>query len=156
MQPGPEAPPRDAGSPQESWLRADLAAHPGRCTLAFFHHPLVSSGVPGVNAAVAPLWQALVDHGVDVALVGHDHAYERFAQIDAGGAADPERGIRELVVGTGGKSLARRRWNAPNSEVRRSATAGILQVTLRAGEYSWRFVTAPGGRVGDSGTSDCH
>ena len=69
---------------------------------------------------------------------------------------DPERGIRELVVGTGGKSLARRRWNAPNSEVRRSATAGILQVTLRAGEYSWRFVTAPGGRVGDSGTSDCH
>jgi acid phosphatase type 7 len=108
-----------------------------------------------VNTAVAPLWQALVDHGVDVALVGHDHAYERFAPIDASGAADPERGIRELVVGTGGKSLARRRWNAPNSEVRRSATAGILQVTLRADEYSWRFVTAPRGRVGDSGTSDC-
>ena len=154
--PTPEAPSCAAGSPQERWLREDLAAHPSRCTLAFFHHPLQSSGVPGVTKAVAPLWQALADHGVEAALVGHDHAYERFAPIDASGAVDPERGIRELVVGTGGKSLARRRWNAPNSQVRRTASAGILQLTLRADDFSWSFVTAPGGRVGDSGTSDCH
>ena len=145
-----------AGSPQEQWLRADLAAHPSRCALAYFHHPLVSSGIPGLNAAVAPLWQALVDHGVDAALVGHDHAYERFAPIDASGAVDAQRGVREFVVGTGGKSLGGRHWFAPNSQVRRSDSAGVLKLTLRPRDYSWSFVGVTGARAGDSGSSDCH
>ena len=34
----------DAGSPQEQWLQADLAAHPNACTLAYMHFPLYSSG----------------------------------------------------------------------------------------------------------------
>ena len=154
--PSPGAPSCAAGSPQERWLRADLGAHPARCTLAFLHHPLVSSGVPGVNAAVAPLWQALVDHGVELALVGHDHAYERFAPIDASGGFDEQRGVRQFVVGTGGKSLGPRVWFAPNSQLRRSDTAGVLQLTLHPGEFSWRFLRARTGRVADSGARDCH
>jgi hypothetical protein len=153
--PLPGVPSCAAGSPQERWLRSDLAAHRTRCTLAFFHHPLVSSGIPGLNAAIGPLWQALVDYGVDAALVGHDHAYERFAPIDASGADDPQRGVREFVIGTGGKSLGRRRWYAPHSEIRRSDTPGVLQLTLRPRGYSWSFMSIRAGRVGDSGSSDC-
>ena len=156
---GPE-PPASApscalGSPQESWLRKDLAAHPVECTLAVLHHPLVSSGVIGVNPSAPPLWQALVDAGVDVALTGHDHAYERFSPIDATGAREPARGVREFVVGTGGKDLRRRRWYAPNSELRRRNAFGVLQLTLKPRGYSWRFVNVGSGRSTDAGSRAC-
>jgi hypothetical protein len=144
------------GSPQERWLRADLAAHRAPCTLAFFHHPLISSGVPSLNAAVAPLWQALAEYGVDAALVGHDHAYERFAPIAATGALDTAHGIRQFVVGTGGKSLRRATWHAPNTEVRRNNSHGVLQLTLRPRSYSWTFVNVAGGRFRESGSDECH
>jgi hypothetical protein len=152
----PGAPDCARGSAQERWLRADIAAHPRLCTLAFFHHPLISSGIPTLNAMVAPLWHALVDSGVDVALVGHDHAYERFAPLDASGAANPDRGVREFVVGTGGKSLRRVPDAAPNSELRQATTPGVLQLTLHATSYSWTFVSAAGGRLTDAGSGDCH
>jgi hypothetical protein len=145
-----------AGSPQEEWLRADLAAHPGACTLAFFHHPLISSGIPTLNTAVAPLWQALVEGGVDVALTGHDHAYERFAPINAAGGRGPASGVREFVVGTGGRSLRRATGLAPNSELRRHNALGVLELTLHAGGYSWNFVNAGRGAFRDTGSSDCH
>ncbi|HEY5873045.1 MAG TPA: metallophosphoesterase, partial [Gaiellaceae bacterium] len=93
----------DAGSTQERWLRADLAAHPSRCTLAYWHHPRYSSGWHGSDSSYVAFWQALVDADADLVLVGHDHDYERFAPQDAGGRRDLERGIREFVVGTGGK-----------------------------------------------------
>src|SRR5229473_7525725 len=52
----------EAGSPQEKWLRADLAAHPAACTLAYWHKPLFSSGsVHGNDLTVKPLFQALYD-----------------------------------------------------------------------------------------------
>jgi hypothetical protein len=154
--PTPGAPSCAAGSPQERWLRADLAAHRRRCALAVWHHPLVSSGIRGLNTAVAPLWQALADYGADATLVGHDHGYERFAPIDAAGAVDPQHGLREFLVGTGGKSLRRATWHAPNTEVRRDNVHGVLQLTLRPNGYSWRFVNTTGGRSTDSGTEDCH
>jgi hypothetical protein len=155
--PTPGAPLCAVGSAQERWLRTDLAANTRPCTLAFFHHPLVSSGIPNLNQAIAPLWQAFVDYGVDVALVGHDHAYERFAPIDATGVLDAERGVREFVVGTGGKSLRRRKqWDAPNSEVRQGTALGVLQLTLRPHGYAWRFVRSGVGRFTDSGAQDCH
>src|SRR5206468_10877660 len=93
-----------AGSPQERWLRADLAAHPAACTLAYWHHPRFSSGSNhGSSSALQPIWQALYDANADVVLSGHEHNYERFAPQDPAGRADAGRGIREFVVGTGGK-----------------------------------------------------
>ena len=89
---------------QEQWLRADLAANPGACTLAYWHHPRFSSGEHGNNAIMQPIWQALYDYGADLVLGGHDHDYERFAPQSPAGAADPSLGIREIVVGTGGRS----------------------------------------------------
>jgi WD40 repeat protein/calcineurin-like phosphoesterase family protein len=154
---GPAAAPScAAGSPQEIWLRADLAAHRQACTLAAWHHPLVSSGIQPLNAAIAPLWQALADNHVDLALVGHDHGYERFGPIGADGARNRELGVRQFVVGTGGKSLRRASWFAPNSEVRRDKSYGILELRLGASDYSWRFVDAVTGRLRDSGSDNCH
>ena len=78
----------EAGSPQEQWLRTDLAAHPVVCTLAYWHHPRFSSGVVhGSNTSMHPLWQALYDYGADVVLAGHEHNYERFAPQDPQGVA---------------------------------------------------------------------
>jgi acid phosphatase type 7 len=144
------------GSAQEQWLRADLAAHPTACTLAYMHHPRFSSGAHGSSTATQPLWQALYDAGADLVLVGHDHDYERFAPQDPSGKADPQRGIREIVVGTGGKDLRGFGTVQPNSEVRNSATNGVLKLTLRDGGYAWEFVPVAGQGFTDSGTGSCH
>ncbi len=143
-----------AGSPQERWLRADLAAHPGGCTLAFWHHPLFSSGKHGSDPATAALWSALTDAGTELALVGHDHHYERFAPQTAAGVADP-RGLRQFLVGTGGKSHYAVTGTKPNSEVRDGNTHGVLELKLAATGYTWRFVPTAGGTFTDAGSAAC-
>lgn len=142
------------GSPQEQWLQADLAAHPAACTLAFFHRPLVSSGIAAVNTSVAPLWQDLYNAGADLVLAGHDHAYERLAPMNAAAAPDPARGLREFVVGTGGKDHQGVALVQPTSELR-APVYGVLEVTLHPTSYDWTFVE-DNGRPLDSGHDDCH
>src|SRR2546427_4854455 len=48
----------NVGSPQEVWLKADLANSTKRCTVAYWHHPLFSSGNEGAHPEVAPLWRS--------------------------------------------------------------------------------------------------
>jgi len=94
-----------AGGAQERWLRADLAAHPRPCTLAYWHHPRHSSAQQSrENTSVQALWQALSDGGADLALSAHVHSYERIAPLTADGAVDHAHGMRSFVVGTGGRS----------------------------------------------------
>ncbi|MEW5960815.1 MAG: metallophosphoesterase [Chloroflexota bacterium] len=145
----------EAGSAQEQWLRADLAAHPSKCTLAYWHKPRFSSGRHGNNASVQPFWQALYEYGVDVVLNGHDHTYERFAPQNPTGQADPSQGIREFVVGTGGAGLYPFPTIQPNSEVRNNVTWGVLKLTLHATSYDWEFIPVAGQTFGDSGTGNC-
>ena len=148
--------PVNAGSPQEAWLRADLAAHPVDCTLAYWHHPRFSSGtVHGSNPKTQPFWQALYDFGADVILAGHEHNYERFALQDPQGAADPEHGIRQFVIGSGGRSHYSFGNPIANSEVRNGDTYGVLKLILHPGSYTWEFVPAAGGTFTDTGTSPC-
>jgi len=146
-----------AGSPQEQWLRADLAAHPTTCTLAYWHYPLFSSGYHGSLPGTLAIWQALYDYNADVVLNGHDHDYERFAPQDPNGAADPARGIREFVVGTGGRYL-RSLSGTPiaNSQVRDHKTFGVLKLTLPPTSYTWQFVPVAGSSFTDSGSAACH
>src|SRR5215212_11095522 len=94
-----------ANSLMVTWLEEDLAANPRTCTLAYFHHPLFSSGEHGNQIFMKPTWDALYAADADVVVSGHDHDYERFAPQDPGGVADPVRGIREFVVGNGGREL---------------------------------------------------
>ena len=145
------------GSPQERWLRADLAASTRRCTLAYWHHPRFNSGRRhGNDKGVAPFWEALYEHGAEVVLNGHEHMYERFAPQSPSAVADPVRGIREFVVGTGGRSFYSIGAPEPNSEVRNNDTYGVLRLTLGAGSYRWEFIRAAGGTFTDSGSGSCH
>jgi hypothetical protein len=126
----------DSGSPQEKWLRADLAAHPVACTLAYWHKPLFSSGgAHGNDLTVKLLFQALYEANADVVINGHDHDYERFAPQTPDGAADAARGIREFVVGTGGKNRRPFGTTKPNSELRDTTAFGVLKLTLRPKSY---------------------
>jgi hypothetical protein len=147
----------ETGSRQETWLRANLAAHPVACTLAYWHKPLFSSGsAHGNDVSVKPLWQALYDANADVVIGGHDHNYERFAPQNADGVADPVRGIREFVVGTGGKNQRPIGAIDPNSEVRNADAFGVLKLTLRSGSYDWQFIPEAGKTFVDSGSGKCH
>jgi hypothetical protein len=145
-----------AGSPQEQWLRADLAAHPAFCTLAYWHHPRFSSGQVGDDMMTAGLWTALQAYGADVVVVGHDHDYERFAPLLPDRTASPTRGIREFVVGTGGRSHFLFTRVTPNSEVRNDDTFGVLKLRLHAARYDWQFVPVAGKTFTDSGSGLCH
>ena len=144
----------NTGSPQEQWLRADLAAHPAACTLAYWHRPRFSSVRPA-NVAAHDLFQALYDYGADVLLVGHDHAYERFAPTGPGGQLESERGIREFIVGTGGAPHYDFRFIQPTSEVRNSETWGVLKLTLHPTSYDWEFIPIAGQTFTDSGSAPC-
>ena len=144
-----------AGSPQEQWLRADLAASPAACTLAYWHHPRFSSGEHGSDPTYEALWQALYDANADLVVVGHDHDYERFAPQTASGALDGARGIREFVVGTGGASLRTFPAVRPHTEARNRTSLGILDLTLGRGAYAWRFRAAVGSFT-DRGSAACH
>ena len=146
-----------AGSRQEKWLRTDLAAHPAACTLAYWHKPLFSSGgTHGNDLDLKPFWQALYDANADVIVAGHDHDYERFAPQNPDGVADAKRGIREFVVGTGGKNQRPFGAAKPNSEVRNSDAFGVLRLTLRPNGYDWQFIPVAGKSFTDSGTGSCH
>jgi hypothetical protein len=140
-----------------NWLKSDLAANPRDCVLAYWHHARFSSGSNhGNDIRVRPLWQALYDAGADVVLSGHEHNYERFAPQDADGAPDAARGLREFVVGTGGKNLYPIGSPKPNSEARNSSTYGVLELTLQAGGYQWKFRPVAGGSFADTGSDSCH
>jgi acid phosphatase type 7 len=148
-----------AGSPQERWLRADLAASGSACVLAYWHHPRFSSGGHGDDESVQPLWQALYDHGPAVVLNGHDHDYERLAPLTPDGRLDEWRGLRQFVVGTGGKEQLVMPRIREHSVARSSSSLGVLQVVLRPGRYAWQFVpvtSTPGsGMAADSGSANC-
>jgi calcineurin-like phosphoesterase family protein len=142
-----------AGSTQGAWLRSDLAGNRFRCTIAYWHHPLFTSGPDGASPHMQDFWRMLYDAGVDVVLNGHEHYYERFAPQDPTGTADPGRGIREFIVGTGGAVLYQPVAVRPNSE-RRLSTFGVLKLTLQPDAYQWDFIAVSG--AGDAGSGTCH
>ena len=142
-------------SPQERWLKADLAAHPAKCTLAFWHHPRFSSGIHNDDFALNDLWNDLNEAGAELVLSGHDHDYERFGPQDGNAQADAA-GVRQFVVGTGGKSLYPTLVPRQNSEVRHAGTYGVLELQLEPTGYTWQFAPEAGSDFSDSGTAECH
>lgn len=136
------------GQEQYLWLRRDLednklveAATRTRCTLAYWHHPLFTSGPSGGTASrMRDMWNLLHEFGVDVAIAGHDHLYERFAPQDAFGRRDAF-GIQQFIVGTGGAALYDFGGSHPNSLFRLKAY-GVLKLTLRDIGYDSVFIEA--------------
>lgn len=146
------------GSPEETWLRQDLAEHPKACILAYGHHALFSSGVFPKHARHAELhffWKDLYAAHADLILAAHEHSYERFAPQDPEGRADAKHGIREIVVGTGGRSHTLLGPPQENSEVRNDDTYGVLKLTLSPKAYEWEFIPEAGKTFRDSGAGTC-
>src|SRR5437773_741028 len=94
----------------------------------------------------------------DVVLGGHEHQYERFAPQDPYAIADPQLGIREFVVGTGGAGLVGTAFTSTrrNSEARDGVTWGVLRLTLHPSSYDWKFIPVKGQTFSDSGSTPCH
>ena len=145
-----------ASSEQVKWLQADLAANPSQCVLAYWHRPRWSSGsTHGSSSTMQTLWQIFYAAGAELVINGHEHNYERFASMNATGQADP-LGLREFVVGTGGRELYSFGTILSNSEVHDGASYGVLKLTLRPTGYDWQFIPAAGSTFTDSGSADCH
>ena len=142
----------------EAWVRADLAAHRGGCTIAYWHQPYWTSPTRthGRELSMRTITQLLYFAGVEVVLNGHQHGYERFAPQRPDGVRDDARGIRSFIVGTGGIGFYPWTGTAPNSVTKQTGTYGVLDLTLRAGSYGWRFQPTSGGTYTDSGTGTCH
>ena len=148
--------PASEGSAQLAWLRDTLnAARSVPCTVAYWHHPLFSSGPNGDSPVMRDVWRTLQEFNAEVVITGHDHIYERFAPQTFDGTADRERGLRQFVVGTGGVALTQPRGaRRSTSEVVGSAW-GVLKLTLHASAYDWEFVPVSGGSFRDSGSGTC-
>jgi acid phosphatase type 7 len=159
------------GTPEYDWLAADLAAHPNSeypCTLAYWHHPVWDWEKYQNNHWVQsydydrakPFWKLLYAAGADVVLSGHNHNYQRYAPMNARGAADPAHGITEFIVGTGGRNtdnLGSPSTMPPTFATGQATSFGVLALTLRAGSYRWSFQTAAGSPAfADSGAASCH
>ena len=140
---------------EAAWLEADLKEHPTRCSLIATHQPRFSSGPHHSDATLDVLWQVAEDNGVDVALAGHDHDYERFRPMTSEGTADPEHGIASFVVGTGGKSLYEPSGTEAGSAFFQNTHFGVLDLQLEETGYVWAFHQVDGDRV-DQGRALCH
>jgi hypothetical protein len=142
-------------SRQLAWLRRNLRAHPRRCVLAYWHHPLFSSGAHDAEQPVRYFWRALRAAGADVVLNGHDHLYERFAPKTPDGEIDRGRGIVQFTVGTGGRSLFRFTARKRGSRRRVEQSFGILRLRLGGRGFRWRFIAADGRGTLDRGGRHC-
>jgi hypothetical protein len=162
------------------WLQADLKAHAAaKCTVAYWHEPLWSTGLHPTYVAIAPVWNALERAGVDLVLTGHDHNYQRFAPLGlatfnlARGTVQPPKvdrvhGMRQFVVGTGGESNYPWGSHIPSATVKavevratnpNHGVFGVLLVTLNKTSYSWKFIqarTTGAAAFSDSGSTACH
>jgi 3',5'-cyclic AMP phosphodiesterase CpdA len=141
---------------QLRWVQRNLGGDRHRCELAFWHHPRWSSGTHhGSDPSMGSLWKVLWRHGVDVVLNGHEHNYERFKLMNPAGRWAPRAGIREFVVGTGGRGHYALGLRIRGSQRRIDDRFGVLRMVLHARSYEWRFVAADGA-VLDRGRHVCH
>ena len=145
------------GSEQYRWLAADLDAHKDKNPVVMWHHPTFSSGAHGDNDETLPIWKLAQSKGVDIALWGHDHHYERFHPANAEGKRDDKNGMRAFLVGTGGKNHYRFfKFPKRLTDVRDAKSFGVLKLSLHADRYDWEFVPIEGDKFQDKGTSPTH
>lgn len=145
-----------ATSAQVQWLKSDLAANPKNCVMAYWHRPRWSSGSEhGGDSKMQTIWAILYNAKAELVITGHEHNYERFAPMNQNGQA-VTNGLREIVVGTGGRSHYGFGTILPASRARNASTYGVIKLTLNSGSYAWKFIPIAGQTYTDSGTTSCH
>ena len=132
---------------QRRWLRAELRASQARCKVAYFHHPLWSSG-RGYRSHTRHLRRSrfvpiLQRGGVDLVLNGHLQNYERSKPLRSGRRS--RRGVVYVVSGGGGARLSgfatRRR---PKWSARRGVFYHRLRIGVAQQEFRGRAIDARG------------
>ncbi len=156
---------------ETQWLMHDLHGDRASCTLAYWHQPTFSSTATPFTSdsaegqAADSWWKLLYAHGADLVLNGHDHVYSRFAPMAPNGTPDPQHGLREFIVGTGGESLDTVLPSTPNLQAYSDQYYGTMKLTLRPHGYLWDYEsalespTAPAGTpasYSDAGHGRCH
>ena len=148
---------KTASSAQVQWLRADLAASTKPCTAAYWHHARFAAGNYSDNTSVQPFYQALYDYKADLVVSGHDHNYIRFAPSKPDGTKDAVNGVRQLLIGTGGRALyGSGGTTRATIEKKEYNTFGVGKLTLTATGYTAAFVPVAGRTFTDSVTGTCH
>ncbi|SDY04635.1 Calcineurin-like phosphoesterase [Amycolatopsis xylanica] len=148
---------RTASSAQVTWLKNDLAASTKPCTAAYWHHPRFSKGDHGDDTSVSPFFEALYNAKADLVVVGHDHNYQRFAPSKPNGARDDANGVRELLIGTGGRGFYDYdKSSAGTQEAGNASTFGVAKLTLTATNYRHDFVPVAGRTYTDTVSGKCH
>lgn len=146
----------DPGSAQYEWLKADLKAHPNGCSLAYFHHPVLSIGPQGDTPAMDPIWSLMARNGVDIVLTGHEHQYQRWVPLNDSLAPDPS-GMVQFVAGGGGHGIQSAVRSDPRVASVSDTTSdgyGALRMELSGGSAQYSYIN-PGGAVRDAGTIAC-
>ena len=120
------------GSPQEMWLKNDLAAHPNHCTLAYWHHPRWNSGALGNDSVdPPPSGPTSTTPSADIVLNGHgNHHYERFTPQNATGTPDAPTASASSSSAPAASRTARRRHRPATDDTTRG------QPTTRASACS--------------------
>jgi acid phosphatase type 7 len=140
----------------EKFARDFVHCHTASVFLSLGVVLLCSSGAKhGNDPEMKAFWQDLYNAHTTIVINGHDHDYERFAPQDPDGKSDAAKGIREFVVGTGGKNHRPFATPEATSEVRNADTYGVLKLMLPPHGYSWEFIPEAGKTFRDSGTGRC-
>ena len=141
------------GSPQYEWLSDELVNDQHECTLVSFHHPRFSVGKYEGSPWLQPLWALMADNGVDIAVTGHDHNYQRWKPLGASGSFS-SKGMRQFVAGTGGhESYAIQRNDGRVAEAV-GLVDGAIRFELEPGKARFSFVKSNGQQM-DSGQFAC-
>ena len=129
---------------QIEWLEKELAASGSDWKIAFFHHPLYSSG--GRHGSEVDLRQILepmfLKHGVNVVFAGHEHFYERLK---------PQKGIHYFTAGGSAKLRAGDIQRTGMTEVGFDSDNSYMLVEIAGDVMNFQTLSRPGRRV-DAGS----
>lgn len=131
---------QDNDSAQLRWLREDLTKTSGPI-LAFWHRARWGSGGHWDSKKPRWFWKELSAHRAEIVLSGHSHHYERFDRQTPKQKPD-DQGIRQFIVGSGGRKLKGRTKHTPNSVHSDFESHGLLKLSLRPSSYSWEYIAA--------------
>jgi acid phosphatase type 7 len=122
-------------------VKVQMQSHPSssKCVVAIWHYPFVADRYPNEwtmhASGLKELWQKVFDLNASLVITGHAHQLVTdIAPLDRDGkeATNPAKGVKELIVGTGG--------GKPDDGT--TVNYGLLKLTLGDHNLTWEFISA--------------